>query len=67
MLECTGCGSRQSIEEIRGAGFLSCCPERDMKPVEIYLREIDAGTDTACWVICNKIDPGAIRFEAATQ
>lgn len=28
----------------------------------VYLREIDAGTDNACWVICNKIDPGAVAF-----
>jgi hypothetical protein len=28
----------------------------------VYLREVDAGTDNACWVVCNKVDPGAVRF-----
>lgn len=27
--------------------------------VEVYLREVDANTDNACWVICSKGDPGA--------
>lgn len=30
----------------------------------VYLREIDAGTDNACWVVCSRIDPGAVRFES---
>lgn len=25
-----------------------------------YLRELDAGTDNACWVVCAKNDPGAV-------
>lgn len=28
----------------------------------VWLREIDAGTDAACWVVCNKVDPGAVAF-----
>ena len=28
----------------------------------VYLREIDAGTDNACWVVCAKGDPGAVEF-----
>jgi hypothetical protein len=31
-LECTGCGSRESIEAIQARGFSSCCPERKMQP-----------------------------------
>jgi hypothetical protein len=31
----------------------------------VWLREIDRGTDSACWVVCNKIDPGAIMFTPA--
>lgn len=29
---------------------------------EIWAREIDSDTDNACWVICNKVDFGAISF-----
>jgi len=25
-----------------------------------YLREVDGGTDNACWVVCAASDPGAI-------
>lgn len=66
MLECTGCGSRDSIETIRRKfpKALSCCPERSMQPVVAYLREIDGGTDNACWVVCLKGDPGAVLFIA---
>lgn len=66
MLQCAGCGSRDSIEELRRKHpkAISCCPERSMEPVVVYLREIDAGTDTACWVVCNKVDPGAVLFIA---
>jgi hypothetical protein len=28
----------------------------------VYLREVDAGTDNACWVVCAKGDPGAVEF-----
>lgn len=33
-LSCTGCGSTQTIEEIRAQfpGAISCCPDRDMQP-----------------------------------
>lgn len=66
MLECTGCGSRDSIEEIRRKhpNAISCCPERSMQPVVVYLREVDAGTDNAAWVICAKGDHGAVLFIA---
>lgn len=30
--------------------------------VIVYLREIDADTDNACWVVCAKGDPGAVAF-----
>lgn len=28
----------------------------------IWLREIDAETDNACWVVCANGDPGAVAF-----
>lgn len=28
----------------------------------VYLREVDAGTDNACMVVCAKDDPGAIEY-----
>lgn len=67
MLECTGCGSRDTIEAIRAKHpkALSCCPERDMQPVKVYLRELDAGTDNACWIVCNQVDSDAVEFTAA--
>lgn len=30
--ECSGCGSKATIEQIKAEGFLSCCPERKMGP-----------------------------------
>lgn len=30
--------------------------------MSVWLREIDAGTDNACWVVCAKGDPGAVEF-----
>jgi hypothetical protein len=40
--------------------------ERLKTPTEdvIYLRPIDEGTDNECWVVCNRVDPGAIPFVA---
>lgn len=32
----------------------------------VWLREVDSGTDNACWVVCNRIDPGAIEFASTT-
>lgn len=39
MLRCTGCGSTETIEEIRAKhpNALACCPERNMQP-EPYVR-----------------------------
>lgn len=34
---------------------------RRAQPV-VYLREVDAGTDNACWVVCAGGDPGAVAF-----
>lgn len=28
----------------------------------VHLREVDAGTDNACWVVCAEGDPGAVVF-----
>lgn len=28
----------------------------------IWLREVDAGTDNACMVVCAEGDPGAVRY-----
>lgn len=38
--------------------------KRIESPAEVYLREADAGTPNACWIICAKGDPGSIRFVA---
>lgn len=35
-----------------------------MRYVEVYLREVDSGTDNACWVPALKGDPGAHCFSA---
>lgn len=34
--------------------------------VRAWLREVDSGTDNACWIVCNRIDPGAVEFSPAT-
>lgn len=66
LLRCTGCGSTDSMEEIKRENprALSCCPERSMAPIVQYMREADAGTDCACWVPAIKGDPGAVMFIA---
>jgi len=28
----------------------------------VWLREVDSGSDNACWVVCARGDPGAIAF-----
>lgn len=28
----------------------------------VWLREVDAGTDNACWVVCAKGDIGGVAF-----
>ena len=28
----------------------------------VFLKEVDAGTPNACWVVCAKGDPGAVGF-----
>lgn len=38
----------------------------DETPI-VYLREVDAGTDNACWVVCSKGDPGAVTFVPAEE
>ncbi|MGX5776952.1 hypothetical protein [Methylorubrum zatmanii] len=54
-LECTGCGSRESIETIQARGFSSCCPERKMQPAPDSTRTGDEGTEEAvekiAWII----------------
>lgn len=35
--------------------------------VVVYLREVDAGTNNACWVVCSKGDPGAVAFVQSTD
>jgi len=45
VLECTGCGSRESIESIRARGFMSCCPERKMQPAPDSTRTGPVGTE----------------------
>lgn len=34
-------------------------------PDEIWLRPIDGGTPNECWVVCNKLDAGAVPFVPA--
>ena len=41
--------------------------KRPMADESVYLREIDAGTDNACWVVCNKVDKGAVLFVPLDQ
>jgi hypothetical protein len=36
--------------------------EAEAMDVLVYLREMDAGTDVACWVVCAKGDLGAVPF-----
>lgn len=36
--------------------------KRRLATAVVYLREIDAGTDNACWVVCAKGDPSAVAF-----
>jgi hypothetical protein len=39
------------------------CPvSQEQERPTVYLREVDAGTDNACWVVCNKVDEGAVAF-----
>lgn len=33
----------------------------------VWLREIDAGTDNACWVVCAKNDLGSRPFVCVTE
>lgn len=28
----------------------------------VYLRLIDAGSPSECWIVCAKGDPGAVKF-----
>jgi hypothetical protein len=28
----------------------------------VWLREVDAGTDNACWIPSNRVDPSAVAF-----
>ena len=36
-----------------------------MTDYSVYLRELDAGTDNAGWVVCAKGDPDAVEFVPA--
>lgn len=63
MYRCTGCGSTESIEEIRRLfpGALSCCPERKMEQVLID----DAMVERALvkwWQIDHISEGGAPEF-----
>lgn len=37
-------------------------PEQQPHLPIVYLREMDAGTDNACWVVCNRVDDGSRAF-----
>ena len=48
-----------------GVETVSCylCSGDEFDPygeMEIYVKQVDGGTDNACWVICAKGDPGAL-------
>lgn len=64
MMECSNCGSRGTIEQLcaKHPEAISCCPERLMVPIIVFLRDVAADTDDACWVVCAKGDPGAVLF-----
>jgi hypothetical protein len=36
--------------------------EEMLEDAEVFLKEVDHGTPNACWVVCAKCDPGAVRF-----
>lgn len=37
--------------------------QRASRDVEVvYLKKVDAGTPNECWVVCNKVDSGAVPF-----
>lgn len=55
----TGCGYRV----IKGAMEMIVFKRADPDSVVAYLREVDAGRDNACWVVCAKGDPGAVAFQ----
>ncbi|UFS77251.1 hypothetical protein LPB73_07695 [Tardiphaga sp. 37S4] len=33
-----------------------------MRHIQVWLREVDGGTNNACWVVCLRGDPGAVCF-----
>lgn len=52
---------KREVEVTRCSAYNHAKREEDGETV-VWLREIDAGTDTACWIVCNRIDPGAVAF-----
>jgi hypothetical protein len=52
-----------------GGTVIETTEQRDrrlLRETIVYLREVDAGTDNACWIVCNKVDEGAVPFGPLT-
>ena len=66
MAACPKCGRRKMPKNKKTCKRVCrrCGP---LGKVLVYLREIDAGTDNACLVICAKSDFGAIPVIKAIQ
>lgn len=48
-----------------GSSNTSATPSQDVEPKSrevVWLSEVDAGTDNACWVISNRVDADAVPF-----
>lgn len=61
MLQCTGCGSTESIEEIRRKhpDAIACCPERDMQPA---WRPFSDAPKNGQWIIARCNDKSALFY-----
>lgn len=44
------------------AALVAAVPPAAVRDDIVWLREIDADTDNACWVISNRVDPDAVPF-----
>lgn len=45
MKQCNGCGSTDSIQDLKLRGFISCCPERKMETNEFIADLVENGLD----------------------
>jgi hypothetical protein len=73
-LYCTFCGkSHHEVAKLVVANggqanicneCIRICSEMFSYIPSVWLREVDSGTPNASWVVCNKVDPGAVEFRA---